>query len=315
MPFLINHKNTHIHHRTALLDALRKIESEKDFSLIRVVLSTKNMIKSAFNLIIFRYPSIICIVGFGRIYTDFGFLGKLFFWSIVKLIDLRSAIGFIVENDEDYTILKKVVRTPVYFTHGSGLDPSGFEIKKDVKNKRPCIGYLSRFGRSKCSDQVLKAAKKLPTDRELLIAGWDISGNKYRRAFNSVADINENVSFLGRLKSKAEVSNFFNKIDIFITPSLREGGNISLQEAIWHSVPFATTSVPGCNILAKKFDGLVSSPKFFSDLIISNKILNHRPDLASWPRKLELYLMDSVSVEYYNIFTKIVDDQKNKCGD
>ena len=307
MAFTINHNNTHTHHRKALLNALRLVEKEEKFPLLRVILGTKNMIKSTIKLVFFGYPSIICLVGFGRIYTDFGLFGKFVFWLIVKLVDVRSAIGFVVENDEDYTLLSDFVRNPVYFTHGSGLDPTGFEKKDKVKNKRVKIGYLSRFGKSKCSDQVLAAAKKMPQDRELIIAGWDINSKEYEDKFKSLANKKENISFIGRLSGEKEVSKFFNEIDIFITPSLREGGNISLQEAIWHSIPFATTEVAGCKVLAKEFDGLMCEPKFFGDLLVSDKILYHNPDLTKWPSKLDPYLAVNVSLEYYEIFLKIVN--------
>ena len=308
MPFMVNHKNTHSHHRKALLDALQSVEKERAFAPLRVVLGTKNIIRSSATLILRGYPSIICIVGFGRVFTDYGILGRLIFWLLIKLLDFRSALGFITENDEDYEWLSSVTKSPVYFTHGSGLDPSRFFKKVKVKSVRPKIGYLSRFGDSKCSDQVLRAARDLPKDRELVLAGWEITGSKYTDEFKKLALKRDNITFLGRLSGPTEVSNFFNDIDIFITPSLREGGNISLQEAIWHSVPFATTSVAGCRILAKKFDGLHCDPNIFSDLILSEKILTHKPNLKEWPSKLKPYLINSVTKEYYLIFMKIVDN-------
>ena len=51
MAFTINHNNTHTYHRKALLNALRLVEKEEKFPLLRVILGTKNMIKSTIKLV------------------------------------------------------------------------------------------------------------------------------------------------------------------------------------------------------------------------------------------------------------------------
>lgn len=84
MVFTINHNNTYTHDCTALLNGLRPVEKEEKFSFLREILDAKNVIKSTIKLVFLGYPSIICLVGFGRIYTDFGLFEKFVFWLIVK---------------------------------------------------------------------------------------------------------------------------------------------------------------------------------------------------------------------------------------
>ena len=66
--------------------------------------------------------TIINIVGFGRLYSDYGFLGRFIFNFIVWFHDKTTARAFIVEHDVDKAHLERFVRRPVFTTHGSGLD-------------------------------------------------------------------------------------------------------------------------------------------------------------------------------------------------
>lgn len=88
MVFTINHNNTHTHDCTELLNGLRLVEKEENFSLLREILGAKNMIKSTTKLVFWGCPSIIFLVEFGRIYTDFRLFEKFVFWLIVKKIEI-----------------------------------------------------------------------------------------------------------------------------------------------------------------------------------------------------------------------------------
>ena len=110
-----------------------------------------------------------------------------------------------------------------FLPRGSGLDTTGFSLKRKPYRKPIQIGYLSRFDNSKGSHQIVKVAQNLPVDRHLIIAGWDIKGDRYSKKFRSIAQSKENVTFLGRLYSRPEISQFFNSLDLFLSPSVREG--------------------------------------------------------------------------------------------
>ena len=245
--------NTNQFHRMPLLKAVDQLNISRANikSNLMIVVSTRNMIKALPQALFGGVKTIINIVGFGRLYSDYGIFGRATFYMIVWLHDRTTAQAFIVEHENDKILLEQIVSKPVYTTHGSGLNVDGFSRKRLHKNKALRLGYLSRFHKSKGSHEILKVAQCLPNDRELIIAGWDINGDKYREAFQKISSNKQNVIFLGRLNSRKEVSKFFNSIDLFLSPSVREGGNIALQEAIWHKVPFLTTNVPGCDVLAK----------------------------------------------------------------
>ena len=201
--------------------------------------------------------------------ADYGLIGRFIFNFIVWFHDKTTARAFIVEHDVDKALLERFVRRPVFTTHGSGLDTEGFTRERKAPGKIIQIGYLSRFDESKGSHEILKAAENLPDDRQLIIAGWDIKGDRYSKKFAELRKKKSNVTFLGRLHSRAEVSQFFNRIDLFLSPSVREGGNIALQEAIWHGIPFLTTVAPGCQVLADMFGCPALQMSDFGNAIIN----------------------------------------------
>ena len=313
MPFFIfDYTNTHTFHRKALLNAIKKtnaknISSEK----LTIVVSTRNMIKALPATLLGFITPVLNITGFGRLYTNYGFIGRTMFNMLVRIYAIRGCAGFIVEHDVDKQQLKKLGVKPIFTTHGSGLDIDGFYRKVNKKGKNLKIGYLSRFDRSKGSHQILKIAQSLPKNYELIIAGWDVKGNRFSDAFRKCAE-QDNVRFLGRLSSRNAVSDFFNSIDIFLSPSEREGGNISLQEAIWHGVPFITTDAPGCRILAERFSCPAVKMNNFANFILTKNIDQFLCDTSSWDEKLLPFISLAVESEFTDILVEIANKRNSK---
>lgn len=311
MPLSIyNFQNTVVFHRIALLNAMQTVNQLKpSFKEIIVIVSTKNMILSLPLSILLNRKTIISLVGFGRIYTDFSFIGRWFFNTVVKIYSLNSAQAFIVEHLTDKKIIQNLTKKNVFTTCGSGLDPSSFKkAKRSKKGKKYRFGYLSRFHKSKGTEEILKIAKGLTLENELLIAGKDVKGNKYSKKFNKLASEKNNIDFLGNLKSREEVSEFFNSIDCFLCPSIREGGCIALQEAIWHQIPFVTTNVPGCDVLAEIFDCPALELNSFSSQVLKGDFNFDHLETNDWHTSLKPFMTESVERELTEILSKVVDD-------
>ncbi len=309
-----NFQNTVVFHRGALINAVLNTNKLKpEFEEIIIIVSTKNMVLSLPLSILSNRKTIINLVGFGRIYTDFGFIGKWFFNTIVKIYSFNSAVAFIVEHSTDKKILESLTSKSVFTTHGSGLDVAGFTKKREPKrNKNLRFGYLSRFHKSKGSDQILQIASNLPPNQELTIAGKDVVGNRYSKKFKSLANDKNNIIFLGRLEDRESVSNFFNSIDIFLCPSVREGGCIALQEAIWHEIPFITTNVPGCDVLAKLFECPATELDAFSLGVLKGAFNFDHLDTKRWREKLKPFMTNTVEKELTKILGTIVDESIRK---
>lgn len=306
--FIYDYANTHVFHRKALLTAIEKANAvSKSARPLTIIVSTRNMIKALPAVLLGRISPVLNIVGFGRLYSDYGVFGRSIFNLAIKLYHLRGCMGFIVEHDTDKECLKRLKVGPIFTTHGSGLDTDGFTSNRPSKTEPLKVGYLSRFDSSKGSHEIVKAAQQWPSHRQLIIAGWDIKGDKYSRIFQDLAK-RDNITFLGKLSSRQAVSDFFNSIDVFLSPSVREGGNISLQEAIWHGVPFITTNAPGCDVLAERFTCPAVPMKDFAKAILADDLDNFAPDTSSWDQKLTPFMTASVEDEITAIL-KIIDDQ------
>lgn len=302
--------NTNLFHRSALIRATNAInESTPSDHNFLIVVGTRNMIKALLTTLFGDWKTIINIVGFGRLYSDYWIIGRFIFNFIVWFHDRTTARAFIVEHDVDKALLERFVRCPVFTTHGSGLDTEGFTRTRKAPGKIIQIGYLSRFDDSKGSHEILKAAKNLPDDRHLIIAGWDIKGERYSKKFIELAQKKSNVTFLGRLHSRAEISQFFNSLDLFLSPSVREGGNIALQEAIWHGVPFLTTDAPGCKVLADIFECQALHMSDFGNAIINFDTKNIETCTTKWDKKLEPFNTSHVETEYRNILRDVLNRQ------
>ena len=297
-------------HRKALLRAIDSVNAMGiEHGDITVVVSTRNMIKVLPQVIFGGMKTVINIVGFGRLYSDYGFLGRFIFNFVVWFHDRTTARAFIVEHDVDKAVLERFVRCPVFTTHGSGLDTEGFTRTRKAPGRIIQLGYLSRFDESKGSHEVLKAAQNLPDDRHLIIAGWDIKGERYSKKFRELAQEKSNVTFLGRLHSRAEISKFFNSLDLFLSPSVREGGNIALQEAIWHGVPFLTTDAPGCQVLADMFGCPALQMSDFGTTVINFDAKNIETCKRRWDEKLKPFKTAHVESEYKTILKVVLHRQ------
>ena len=307
--FIYDYSNTNVLHRKALLRAIDNLNAMGiEHEDVTVVVSTRNMIRVLPQVIFHRMKTVINIVGFGRLYSDYGIFGRYVFNFIVWFHDRTTARAFIVEHDVDKALLKRFVRRPVFATHGSGFSTEGFTRKRKPPGKILQIGYLSRFDKSKGSHEVLKAAQNLPTDRHLIIAGWDIKGERFSKKFRALAQARNNVTFLGKLHSRSEISQFFNQLDLFLSPSVREGGNIALQEAIWHGTPFLTTDAPGCLILAHIFGCPAVKMQDFGNYITTTNLQIAPTNYQQWRNRIEQFNTENVHQEFVNILSIV---QKN----
>ena len=303
---LFDISNTHTFHRKALLGAIDYINDNSSPSLaVEVVVGTRNIIRYIPQYFKCNTKCVLIFTGFGRLFTNYGVLGKFLFFIIVQLFSKKKVMAFIVENLDDALYLRSITNIGVFQTSGSGLDASGFRQLKNNASHKIKLGYLSRFDKSKGSLEVLKIANELPDSCELYIAGWDVAGQKFSSLYSKAALTKSNVHYLERLISREEVSNFFNMIDVLLCPSRREGGCISIQEAVWHLVPFITTNVPGCRQLAERFGCPAYELKNYANEVLKNYAALEKFETGNWRKKLQPFLHESVQEEYIKIFEEI----------
>ena len=83
-------------------------------------------------------------------------------------------------------------------------------------------------------------------DFELLIAGQIDKGNRSVIGEKEISDFKENpkIKLLGHI---SDMRSLYQKIDIVVLPSWREGLSKALIESASMGLPIITTDIPGCN--------------------------------------------------------------------
>lgn len=158
----------------------------------------------------------------------------------------------------------------VYNSVGYDLDQhiSRKELGETIK-----IGFLGRVVHNKGAQFLVKAlgllVNKKKLNCEVLVAG----DGRYLKALKHLTflyGLNEKVKFLGYVNDK---SQFFNEVDIFCLPSLRETFGLVLLESMAHGIPVVASNIPGIDeVVIDGENGMLFSPGDHHDL--ADKIEN-----------------------------------------
>lgn len=138
---------------------------------------------------------------------------------------------------------------------GTGYNPDIFYINSENFRNKSCdkvlnIIYAGKISRKKGLVQLIKSLSKLGADEldkdKLIIrlAGGAGSVDDKVAIDRAIAECPHAVEFLGELKHH-ELSEIFNKSDVFILPSFYEGLPLVLIEALACGLPVVTTDTPG----------------------------------------------------------------------
>jgi glycosyltransferase involved in cell wall biosynthesis len=303
-------------HRKALNQAVHILNLEDTADTadkkIIILVGTKNIVTNVLMAIFSKHFIILYFTGFGRLFTDFGLLGRMAFSLLIMLASLRKHRKFIVENAHDRRVISRWTRCDVALVNGSGFNKALYKKKpqKAQKQRPQTIGYMARFGTSKCTDQVIKMIASLPDHCKMIIAGKDISGTYYSGQFYQLARSHDNVEMSGFLETPEEISNFFQSIDVFLYPSVREGLPMTLLESIYYHVPFLSTNVPGCIDLSNRFGFPTHAPEDFSDQNNHLNLENWGQYKPQWDAILEEFSIPTVQKQFEDIFRAAILENK-----
>lgn len=150
-------------------------------------------------------------------------------------------------------------------------------IRKLISNKKEVvIGTVGRLEREKGLNYLLLAMKIILTrfpNVKLDIIGDGSALNELKNLSKKI-NISNSVNFFGKF---VDVIPFYNKMDIFVLPSILEGFGIVLLEAMASGIPIVATNVDGIReVVINMSSGLLvppKSPKAIADAI-SNLIEN-----------------------------------------
>jgi len=183
----------------------------------------------------------------------------LFFTS--KFLNVKA----IVQNIDDREFLEKkfyLKKNKITVIKGSGIDLKHFKVKPEPVNKNITLTYVGRLLKDKGIDQMIEAfilAKKEFKNLSLIIAGPLDQNNPSSLSEEEVSEIIKikDIHYLGNVK---DVRMLWNKSNIAILLSKREGLPLSLMEAAAVGRSIISTDVPGCREIAKNGVNSITVP-------------------------------------------------------
>lgn len=173
-------------------------------------------------------------------------------------------------NKEDYNLAQKAMKAKrVEYVPGVGIDLNKFgQVAVDKAEKRRELG--------------------IPDDVTLLLSVGELNGNKnHETVIRAIANLNvyyviagkgglqghlqsvidelgltERVKFLGY---RADIAELHKMADIYVLPSIREGLNVSIMEAMASGLPIACGQIRGNTDLINEKGGIFFNPTSVSD--------------------------------------------------
>ncbi len=245
----------------------------------------KPVLLSFFPLIFFRKIKLyLTVTGLGHSYLTRNIFLKYIFNLLYYLSFLRAdKIFFQNKYDLNFFRNKGFLKTAkIYSSIGLGVKIND-KLKKLKLKKKISFGFVSRITVEKGIFEYLKAAREIQKKypkicKFYLVKNFDNS---------SLVRINENYlyKFLSSLKLNIfflkfdnNIKKIFDKIDVIVFPSYREGASKTLMEACSFGKVIIAADVPGCNnIVFQKRNGLLfksrSSRSIYNSMeyILKNK--------------------------------------------
>jgi len=211
------------------------------------------------------------------------FLRKIYL-IIFKISELKKNADFIFQNIEDKKFFLK-----------SGFSKSnnscvighfGIILTDNIKNlTKPTISFfvVARLVRSKGLIELFEASDalaKLGLNFQLFIAGDESldSTDALSLSEKSVLDNSENITYLGHIDYE-DMYDYYQKFDVFILPSHREGVSTAALEAAANGMPLIVSDAPGC-IECHNNNGFVFKAGDSKDLLRAMRYFIEDPGLV-----------------------------------
>ena len=314
----IHCKYTNLDHRYVLYQAIDNYHEINPKKNINIYVGTREIIWVILRTLILNsrnYSSeIFYFTGFGRLFTDYWLFGKIAFLILIRLCSMVKNASFVVENVSDKTFIERVSNKKTYVVNGSGffekIDEKQrlYQVKKkSIKLSK--IAYLSRFGKSKYSNKIVKLAQSLPEDVQLIIGGYDIHGKKYATIFRELSKNHQNIRFLGKIEEREDYYQILKDSDVSIYPSKREGCPFGVLESLAVNTLPIVAKTPGCSDLADKIGTPSIQPSDFTNYAALDKtylqfFLKKETGEVKLPN-VKLYSADNVRETFVSIFDSV----------
>ncbi|MGL3111873.1 glycosyltransferase [Bradyrhizobium sp. BR 1432] len=239
---------------------LRTILSEEKPDLVHALMIRSVILFGLATLIGPRYPLLASFAGLGRLWGRAGWVGDII-RHLVRLLTswiARSPIALVSFENADDRLEFPSLR------NGIVIGGWGIEIAPHQSGKRPDgrirVAFLGRMLKAKGIEDTIEAvrlAREQERQVELELWGSPDLANPTSYTAEELSQLSEidGVKWMGEAP---DVATVWERADIAILLSEREGMPRALMEAAGHGVPMIATNVPGCrSVVRDGVDGLL----------------------------------------------------------
>lgn len=261
------------------------------------------------------------ISGMGYLFTDGrdGLLQKvvkLAMWFAFK----SRYFSFILQNPDDFNSIKSMNYVPenqVYLIKGSGIDLNDFMFTLQPENQVLQILFPARILRDKGVVELVEAAKllrdKLKGKVIFVLAGDCTCTNPTAISETELSTLLE-ANYIVWVGYQSEMKSLYQKSDIVVLPSYREGLPKSLIEACAIGRPIVTCDVPGCRECVRNGEnGYLVTVKDANSLaeailkLVQSSVLRQEFGLASRKLAEREFSIEYVVEKHFEIYRGIVN--------
>ena len=192
----------------------------------------------------------------------------LIYYPVEKFLSRYTDV-LITINKEDYKRAKeKFHAKKTVYIPGVGVDTKKFAPRKSgrvrirtelgLKDKDIMLLSVGELNENKNHESVIRAIKGM--DVTYVIAG---KGEKR----NSLEQIAKECGVDLRLVGfRTDVSDFYDAADVYVLPSIREGLNVSLMEAMASGLPVVCSRIRGCTDLVEEQEDCMFTPESINEI-------------------------------------------------
>lgn len=193
-------------------------------------------------------------------------------------------------------------------------DGKAFRRELNIPSDKLLIGTTGRLAPQKDNESLILAIKYLSENNpelpiKLLLAGDGSDRIRLKNIVNNYG-LKEYVCFLGFY---SDIPKLLAAIDIFVSPSLREGLSISIMEAMAAAKPIITTSIlPNLELIEDEVNGLIVPPKSPANIaheilrLINDKYLAKRCAVNARRKILNYYTIERTFKETWDLYSKSI---------
>lgn len=241
----------------------------------------------------------------------------------IVAIPSRKAVAILCRTNQNVFAIPARYRDKTHVILETAMSDDIFSLRKANQTKDSCINIITvgRLIPIKNINIAIDSIKYL-YDRHrnihLTIIG---SGSEYGKMRNRIKKygLDENITIL-KERPRSEVLDIMSTSDIFIFPSLKEGGSWSLMEAMalglpivclkWTGMEIITDSQCAFRIAPLSYDYVLEKAVEYLDNLILDKKLRERMGTAGRQRILQKFLWERKGEQIERLF-KVIDKSLN----